>query len=235
MYKQLGTGSKVSLSEKDAPSYLPPIAWPDRLIEWCLGLLWVMNGFEELVKAVGLPLKHCSLADPRDSAVISTAPSEGSLGLLRAWRAMELSRSTLSSTTATSQGGCEPLEWDQCSYHFLLQGSFLTQGWNQHLLLLLHWQADSLSLSHQREKGLMQRIPRCDLTPNPTPGPYGHIARPGSQGLRARGKYVAMQNGQWCDGVEASFPYQGGPPSLGHPFMHGWVTAVRDGPEDVIL
>ena len=52
----------MSLSEKDAPSYLPPIAWPDRLIKWCLGLLWVMNGFEELVKAVGLPLKHCSLA-----------------------------------------------------------------------------------------------------------------------------------------------------------------------------
>lgn len=83
MGKQLGTGSKVSLSEKDAPPYLPPIVLPDCLIEGCLGLLWVMNGFEELVKALGLPLEHCSLADPRDSAVISTAPSEGSLGLLR--------------------------------------------------------------------------------------------------------------------------------------------------------
>ena len=30
--------------------------------------------------------------------------------------------------------------------HFLLQGIFLTQGWNQ---CLLHWQADSLPLSHQ--------------------------------------------------------------------------------------
>ena len=30
--------------------------------------------------------------------------------------------------------------------HFLLQGLFLTQGSN---LLLLHWQIDSLSLSHQ--------------------------------------------------------------------------------------
>lgn len=83
MGKQLGTGSKVSVSKKDAPPYLPPIVWPDCLIEGCLGLLWVMNGFEELVKALGLPLEHCSLADPRDSAVISTAPSEGSLGLLR--------------------------------------------------------------------------------------------------------------------------------------------------------
>ena len=30
-------------------------------------------------------------------------------------------------------------------YHFLLQGLFLTQGWNPHLL---HGQADSLPLSH---------------------------------------------------------------------------------------
>ena len=29
--------------------------------------------------------------------------------------------------------------------HFLLQGIFLTQGWN---LCLLHWQVDSLPLSH---------------------------------------------------------------------------------------
>ena len=31
-------------------------------------------------------------------------------------------------------------------YHFLLQGIFLTQGSNPRLL---HWQADSLPLSHQ--------------------------------------------------------------------------------------
>ena len=31
-------------------------------------------------------------------------------------------------------------------YHFLLQGIFLTQGSNLHLLRLLHWQADSLPL-----------------------------------------------------------------------------------------
>ena len=32
--------------------------------------------------------------------------------------------------------------------HAFLQGIFLTQGSNPHLLLLLHWQADSLPLSH---------------------------------------------------------------------------------------
>ena len=33
--------------------------------------------------------------------------------------------------------------------HFLLQGIFLTHRQNLHLLCLLHWQADVLSLSHQ--------------------------------------------------------------------------------------
>ena len=32
--------------------------------------------------------------------------------------------------------------------HFLLQGIFPTQGLNPSLLRLLHWQADSLQLSH---------------------------------------------------------------------------------------
>ena len=32
--------------------------------------------------------------------------------------------------------------------HFLLQGIFLTQGSNSHLLCLLHWQADFLPLHH---------------------------------------------------------------------------------------
>ena len=36
--------------------------------------------------------------------------------------------------------------------HFLLQGIFLTQGWN---LRLLHWQADSLSLNHLIEHPLL--------------------------------------------------------------------------------
>ena len=33
--------------------------------------------------------------------------------------------------------------------HALLQGIFPAQGWNPHLLCLLHWQVDSLLLSHQ--------------------------------------------------------------------------------------
>ena len=33
-------------------------------------------------------------------------------------------------------------------WHFLLQAIFLTQGLNLHLLWLLHWQVDSLPLSH---------------------------------------------------------------------------------------
>ena len=36
------------------------------------------------------------------------------------------------------------------SCHFLLQGIFRIQGSNQHLLHLLHWQADSLPLCHLR-------------------------------------------------------------------------------------
>ena len=34
------------------------------------------------------------------------------------------------------------------SCHFPLQGIFLTQGWNPHLLCLLLWQAGSLPLCH---------------------------------------------------------------------------------------
>ena len=36
--------------------------------------------------------------------------------------------------------------WNEC--HFLLQGIFLTQGSNPHLLHLLHWWVNSLPLSH---------------------------------------------------------------------------------------
>ena len=39
-------------------------------------------------------------------------------------------------------------------YHFLLQGIFLTQGSNPHLLPILHWQADSLPLRHQEDFNL---------------------------------------------------------------------------------
>ena len=34
----------------------------------------------------------------------------------------------------------------EVGYHFVLQGIFLTQGLNPHLLGLLHWQANSLPL-----------------------------------------------------------------------------------------
>ena len=54
---------------------------------------------------------------------------------------------------------CKPARllcpWDSpgkntgAGYHFLLQGIFLTQGSNPRLLHLLHWQVDSLLLSHQ--------------------------------------------------------------------------------------
>ena len=37
---------------------------------------------------------------------------------------------------------------------FLLQGIFLTQGSNLHLLRLLHWQVDSLPLSHLGSPGM---------------------------------------------------------------------------------
>ena len=39
-----------------------------------------------------------------------------------------------------------PFSFSKLSCHFLLQGIFPTQGWNPHLL---HWQVDSLPLSHQ--------------------------------------------------------------------------------------
>ena len=43
-------------------------------------------------------------------------------------------------------------------FHFLLQGIFLTQEFNLCLLHLLHWQADSLLLSHQESPRLLLLI-----------------------------------------------------------------------------
>ena len=40
--------------------------------------------------------------------------------------------------------------------HALLQGIFLTQGWNPRLLHLLHWQVSSLPLHHQGSKNLKE-------------------------------------------------------------------------------
>lgn len=57
---------------------------PHRLIWWYLGLLWVLNGFEELVKGLNFPLGFYLWADPKDFTATSMAPSKGSLGLFRA-------------------------------------------------------------------------------------------------------------------------------------------------------
>ena len=47
--------------------------------------------------------------------------------------------------------------------HFLLQGIFLTQGSNPHLLGLLHWQVDSLPLHHLESLAGRSKcvLPRC--------------------------------------------------------------------------
>ena len=53
--------------------------------------------------------------------------------------------------------------------HFLLQGTFLTQGSNPHLLCLLHWQVNSLALCHLES-------PTCSLRAQQkgglNPGPH---------------------------------------------------------------
>ena len=46
--------------------------------------------------------------------------------------------------------------------HALLQGIFLIQGLNSHLLCLLHWQADSLPAESQR-KPLHLMLPKTDF------------------------------------------------------------------------
>ena len=57
--------------------------------------------------------------------------------------------------------------------HFLLQGNVPTRGWNPCLLCLLHWQVESLPLSHLRSpiiRGLF-------LKPG-VPNPQGHYSCP---------------------------------------------------------
>ena len=46
-----------------------------------------------------------------------------------------------------------PVKNTRVGCHFLLQGIFLTQGWNPCLLCLLHWQVDSLPLSYLGSRG----------------------------------------------------------------------------------
>ena len=66
-----------------------------------------------------------------------------------------LSKSFATPQTVASQA---PLSWDSpgkntgVGCHFLLQGIFQTQGLNPGLLSLLHWQMDSLPLSHLETK-----------------------------------------------------------------------------------
>ena len=57
-----------------------------------------------------------------------------------------------------------PLPWDspgkntRVGCHALLQGIFLTQGSNQHLLCLLHWQVGSLALMPPGKPYLCSRL-----------------------------------------------------------------------------
>ena len=44
--------------------------------------------------------------------------------------------------------------------YFLLQGIFLTWGWNSSLLHLQHWQADSLPLCHLRSLDIQTDNPK---------------------------------------------------------------------------
>ena len=48
--------------------------------------------------------------------------------------------------------------------YFPLQGIFLTQGSNQHLLCLLHWQVDSLPLCHLGSPRVCAESPKCWLS-----------------------------------------------------------------------
>ena len=52
------------------------------------------------------------------------------------------------SPSGSSVHGIFPGKNTAVGCHFLLQGIFPTQGSNPHLLCLLHWQVDSLSLCH---------------------------------------------------------------------------------------
>ena len=70
--------------------------------------------------------------------------------LLLLFSPLGISDSFMTPRTAAYQAplsvGFSRKEYWNVGCHFLLQGIFLTQGWNLHLL---HWQEDSLPLSHQ--------------------------------------------------------------------------------------
>ena len=64
------------------------------------------------------------------------------------WSVRRLSTCGLQSARALKEMGCR----------FLLQGVFLTQGLNLHLLCLLHWQMDSLRVMRD---GLLHFFKNC--------------------------------------------------------------------------
>ena len=67
--------------------------------------------------------------------------------------------------------------------HFLLQRIFPAQGWNPHLLCLLHWQVDSLLLA-------LPRKPSCPLVKHKFPSSIGHLAQ-------CAGHWVHLQWKHW--------------------------------------
>ena len=73
--------------------------------------------------------------------------------------------------------------------HFLLQGIFPTQGLNPHLLHLLHWQVDSLSLTHLGSSLLCIHISKllCDFSPVNL-SHVNLILRPVKRTQKSRGK-----------------------------------------------
>ena len=92
--------------------------------------------------------------------------------------------------------------------HFLLQRIFLTQGLNLHLLCLLHWQADSLSLSHLVSilsieqlsyTGQLVKVSECGWSLVNT-GLPGRPHRRDGPGLRSYSK-VEWAEDQWSAGI----------------------------------
>ena len=94
--------------------------------------------------------------------------------------------------------------------HFLLQGIFLTQGLNLHLLCLLHWKADSLQLVPPRprpnepELGTEVRFPR-EVPALTTDSRASHVS------------------------ATAPTPLEGGPKCPGAGTLPGWAAPGDEG------
>ena len=98
------------------------------------GALWLLSGIRALPVHLVTPRAVCLWRPSRISAAS------------RVFHAESLSCVQLLATPGSSVHGIFPGKNTGMDCHFLLQGIFLTQGSNPHLL---HWQAGSLSLSHQ--------------------------------------------------------------------------------------